>query len=209
MPPGFPMPKLLGDLPRPPFHGIPNSFLPQLPTSLAMSNPSLNHPEHFPFSPFGFPGPLNRPRDLSPSREAHRPRSASPPRDHRPPPPLLHPAILAAQSPDFPHIRPHHNDLENRPASETSSDDFKFEKMEFGNSQFSLGNMSGKFVNEYILVLYWRNHPLLMLFISITFSLRFHFKACWSHFTISWFSFYFLAWPAELGRTNCPRTPQA
>ena len=27
---------------------------------------------------------------------------------------------------------------------------------------------------------------------------HFHFKAQWSHFTISWFSFYFLAWPAEL-----------
>merc|ERR1719384_1719612 len=53
-----------------------------------MSNPSLNHPEHFPFSPFGFPGPLNRPRDLSPPRDHNRPRSASPPRDHRPPPPL-------------------------------------------------------------------------------------------------------------------------
>eukprot|EP00090_Calanus_glacialis_P046987 TRINITY_DN9510_c0_g1_i1.p1 TRINITY_DN9510_c0_g1~~TRINITY_DN9510_c0_g1_i1.p1 ORF type:complete len:906 (-),score=219.41 TRINITY_DN9510_c0_g1_i1:1251-3563(-) len=149
MPPGFHMPKLLGDLPRPPFHGIPNSFLPHIPTSLTMSNPSLNHPDHFPFSPFGFPGPLNRPRDLSPPRDHHRPRSASPPRDHRPPPQLLHPAILAAQShqshqsPDFSHMRHHHNDIDNRPASETSSDDFKFEKMEFGSSQFSLGNMSG------------------------------------------------------------------
>merc|ERR1719350_264873 len=144
MPPGFPMPKLLGDLPRPPFHGIPNSFLPHIPTSLPMSNPSLNHHDHFPFSPFGFPGPLNRPRDLSPPRDHTRPRSASPPRDHRPPPPLLHPAILAAQAPDFSMRHHHHNDMENRPASETSSDDFKFEKMEFG-SQFSLGNMSGGF----------------------------------------------------------------
>jgi len=146
MPPGFHMPKLLGDLPRPPFHGIPNSFLPHIPTSLAMSNPSLNHPDHFPFSPFGFPGPLNRPRDLSPPRDHHRPRSASPPRDHRPPPQLLHPAILAAQSPDFSHMRhPHMRDIDidNRPASETSSDDFKFEMKEFNSSQFSLGNMSG------------------------------------------------------------------
>merc|ERR1712117_422499 len=42
-------------------------------------------------------------------------------------------------------MRHPHNDIENRPASETSSDDFKFEKMEFSNSQFSLGNMSGGF----------------------------------------------------------------
>ena len=136
MPPGFHMPKLLADLPRPPFHP---SFLPNIPTSL---NPGLPHPDHFPFSPFGFPGPLNRPRDLSPPRES-RPRSASPPRDTRPPPPLLHPAILAAQAPDFHHIR-HHAAEEGRPASETSSDDLKFEKMDFGNSPFSLGNMSGE-----------------------------------------------------------------
>ena len=153
MPPGFHMPKLLGDLPRPPFHGIPNSFLPHIPTSLAMSNPSLNHPEHFPFSPFGFPGPLNRPRDLSPPRDHNRPRSASPPRDHRPPPPLLHPAILAAQGSDFSSMRHPHNDIDNRPASETSSDDFKFEKMEFSNSPFSLGNISGKLFFLYIFVL--------------------------------------------------------
>ena len=121
-----------GFLPRPPFPGLPGSFLPNIPTSL---NPSLSHPDHFPFSPFGFPGPLNRPRDLSPP--SSRPRSASPPRDTRPPPPLLHPAILAAQSPDFPHMR--HN--EDRPSSEAGSDDLK---MEFGNSPFSLGNMSGK-----------------------------------------------------------------
>merc|ERR1712012_983252 len=122
-----------GFLPRPPFPGLPGSFLPNIPTSL---NPSLSHPaDHFPFSPFGFPGPLNRPRDLSPPS---RPRSASPPRDTRPPPPLIHPAILAAQSPDFPH-RLHHND-DNRPSSEAGSDDLK---MEFGNSPFSLGNMSG------------------------------------------------------------------
>ena len=127
MPPGF--------LPRPPFPGMPGSFLPNIPTSLT---PSLNHPaEHFPFSPFGFPGPLNRPRDLSPPS---RPRSASPPRDTRPPPPLIHPAILAAHSPDFPHhLRQHHED--NTPSSETGSDDLK---MEFGSSPFSLGNMSGK-----------------------------------------------------------------
>ena len=124
-----------GFLPRPPFPGLPGSFLPNIPTSL---NPSLSHPaDHFPFSPFGFPGPLNRPRDLSPPS---RPRSASPPRDTRPPPPLIHPAILAAQSPDFSH-RIHHND-DNRPSSEAGSDDLK---MEFGNSPFSLGNMSGKF----------------------------------------------------------------
>ena len=101
-----------GFLPRPPFPGLPGSFLPNIPTSL---NPSLSHPDHFPFSPFGFPGPLNRPRDLSPP--SSRPRSASPPRDTRPPPPLLHPAILAAQSPDFPHMR--HN--EDRPSSEAGS----------------------------------------------------------------------------------------
>merc|ERR550539_1732820 len=131
MPPGF--------LPRPPFPGMPGSFLPNIPTSLT---PSLNHPaEHFPFSPFGFPGALNRPRDLSPPS---RPRSASPPRDTRPPPPLIHPAILAAHSahsPGFPHLRPsHHHHDDNTPSSETGSDDLK---MEFGSSPFSLGNMSG------------------------------------------------------------------
>merc|ERR550539_1153008 len=108
MPPGF--------LPRPPFPGMPGSFLPNIPTSLT---PSLNNPaEHFPFIPFGFPGHLNRPRDLSPPS---RPRSASPPRDPRPPPPLIHPAILAAHSPDFPHMR-HLND-DQRPSSEAGSDD--------------------------------------------------------------------------------------
>ena len=130
MPPGF--------LPRPPFPGMPGSFLPNIPTSLTPSLSSLNNPaEHFPFSPFGFPGHLNRPRDLSPPS---RPRSASPPRDPRPPPPLIHPAILAAHSPDFPHMRQHNDD--NTPSSETGSDDLK---MEFGNSPFSLGNMSGQF----------------------------------------------------------------
>ena len=124
-----------GFLPRPPFPGLPGSFLPNIPTSL---NPSLSHPgDHFPFSPFGFPGPLSRGRDLSPP--SSRPRSASPPRDPRPPPPLIHPAILAAQSPDFPHMR-HLND-DQRPSSEAGSDDMK---MEFGSSPFSLGNMSGK-----------------------------------------------------------------
>ena len=132
MPPGF--------LPRPPFPGMPGSFLPNIPTSLT---PSLNHPaEHFPFSPFGFPGPLNRPRDLSPPS---RPRSASPPRDTRPPPPLIHPAILAAHSPDFPHLRQHHHD-DNTPSSETGSDDLK---MEFGSSPFSLGNMSGQSSSQF------------------------------------------------------------
>ena len=123
-----------GFLPRPPFLGLPGSFPPNIPTSL---NPSLSHPaEHFPFSPFGFPGPLTRPRDLSPPS---RPRSASPPRDTRPPPPLIHPALLAAQSPDFPHMRP--ETLDNRASSEAGSDDLK---MEIGNSPFSLGNMSGE-----------------------------------------------------------------
>merc|ERR1711962_1812685 len=97
MPPGFPLPKLLEEMPRPPFHPLP---FPPIPTSAG--HPSL--PQQFPFSPFGFPGPLGRPRDFSPPEE-QRPRSASPPRDHRPPPPLLHPAILAAQSPDFAHMK--------------------------------------------------------------------------------------------------------
>ena len=141
MPPGFPLPKLLEEMPRPPFHHLP---FPTIPTSAG--HPSL--PQQFPFSPFGFPGPLGRPRDFSPPEE-QRPRSASPPRDHRPPPPLLHPAILAAQSPDFAHMK-HVQDRENdRPVSETSSDDLtkfdsKFDRMDFGNSPFSMASMSGK-----------------------------------------------------------------
>jgi len=139
MPPGFPLPKLLEEMPRPPFHHLP---FPTIPTSAG--HPSL--PQQFPFSPFGFPGPLGRPRDFSPPEE-QRPRSASPPRDHRPPPPLLHPAILAAQSPDFAHMK-HVQDRENdRPVSETSSDDLtkfdsKFDRMDFGNSPFSMASMS-------------------------------------------------------------------
>jgi len=148
MPPGFPMPKLLGDLPRPPFPGVlPPAFLPNIPTSA--THGMLSHHPHlhqeFPFNPF-FPGHLNRPRDLSPPIREPRPRSASPPRDHRPPPPLLHPAILAAQSPEFGgHLKhmPSHDPDMNRPASSTSSDEFKFEKMEFGQSPFSLANMAG------------------------------------------------------------------
>jgi len=139
MPPGFPLPKLLEEMPRPPFHHLP---FPTIPTSAG--HPSL--PQQFPFSPFGFPGPLGRPRDFSPPEEP-RPRSASPPRDHRPPPPLLHPAILAAQSPDFAHMK-HVQERENdRPVSETSSDDLtkfdsKFDRMDFGNSPFSMASMS-------------------------------------------------------------------
>merc|ERR1711963_517727 len=139
MPPGFPLPKLLEDMPRPPFHHLP---FPSIPTSAG--HPGL--PQQFPFSPFGFPGPLGRPRDFSPPEEP-RPRSASPPRDHRPPPPLLHPAILAAQSPDFAHMK-HVQERENdRPVSETSSDDLtkfdsKFDRMDFGNSPFSMASMS-------------------------------------------------------------------
>ena len=141
MPPGFPLPKLLEDMPRPPFHHLP---FPSIPTSAG--HPGL--PQQFPFSPFGFPGPLGRPRDFSPPEE-QRPRSASPPRDHRPPPPLLHPAILAAQSPDFAHMK-HQQDREHdRPVSETSSDDLtkfdsKFDRMDFGQSPFSMASMSGK-----------------------------------------------------------------
>jgi hypothetical protein len=140
MPPGFPLPKLLEDMPRPPFHHLP---FPSIPTSAG--HPGL--PQQFPFSPFGFPGPLGRPRDFSPPQE-QRPRSASPPRDHRPPPPLLHPAILAAQSPDFAHMK-HQQDREmhDRPVSETSSDDLtkfdsKFDRMDFGQSPFSMASMS-------------------------------------------------------------------
>jgi len=139
MPPGFPLPKLLEDMPRPPFHHLP---FPSIPTSAG--HPGL--PQQFPFSPFGFPGPLGRPRDFSPPEE-QRPRSASPPRDHRPPPPLLHPAILAAQSPDFAHMK-HQQDREHdRPVSETSSDDLtkfdsKFDRMDFGQSPFSMASMS-------------------------------------------------------------------
>merc|ERR1711963_735007 len=139
MPPGFPLPKLLEEMPRPPFHHLP---FPTIPTSAG--HPSL--PQQFPFSPFGFPGPLGRPRDFSPPEEP-RPRSASPPRDHRPPPPLLHPAILAAQSPDFARMK-HVQERENdRPVSETSSDDLtkfdsKFDRVDFGNSPFSMASMS-------------------------------------------------------------------
>ena len=140
MPPGFPLPKLLEDMPRPPFHHLP---FPNIPTSVG--HPGL--PQQFPFSPFGFPGPLGRPRDFSPPQE-QRPRSASPPRDHRPPPPLLHPAILAAQSPDFAHMK-QDRELHDRPLSETSSDDLtkfdsKFDRMDFGQSPFSMASMSGK-----------------------------------------------------------------
>ena len=130
MPPGFPMPKLLEDMPRPPFHHLP--FPP--PTSMH---------QQFPFNPFGFPGPLGRPRDFSPPGE-NRPRSASPPRDHRPPPPLLHPALLAVQTPDFGHMKHHDRSELDRPVSETSSDDFKFDKMDFAQSPFSMAGMSGK-----------------------------------------------------------------
>ena len=140
-----------GFLPRPPFPGLPGSLpFPSIPTSLA---PSLGHPtpEHFPFSPFGFPGPLgaHRPRDLVSPPTVSRPRSASPPRDPRPPPPLLHPALLAAQSPDFaPHHIRHKMDFEAdpRPSSEAGSDDMK---MEFGSSPFSLGNMSGEWTQSH------------------------------------------------------------
>ena len=125
-----------GFLPRPPFPGPLGSFLPNIPTSLPISHPG----DHFPFSPFGFPGPLSRGRDQSPP--SSRPRSASPPRDPRPPPPLIHPALLAAQSPDFPHHMRHIQDQDmQRPSSEAGSDDMK---MDFGSSPFSLGNMSGK-----------------------------------------------------------------
>ena len=137
MPPGFPLPKLMDDMPRPPFHHLP---FPSIPTSLPQ-HPGLH--QQFPFNPFGFPGPLGRPRDFSPPGEV-RPRSASPPRDHRPPPPLLHPAILAAQSPDFGHNKHHDREREDGPVSETSSDDFKFDKMDFGQSPFSMASMSGK-----------------------------------------------------------------
>ena len=141
MPPGFPLPKLLEDMPRPPFHHLP---FPSIPTSAG--HPGL--PQQFPFSPFGFPGPLGRPRDFSPPEE-QRPRSASPPRDHRPPPPLLHPAILAAQSPDFAHMKHQQEREHDRPVSETSSDDLtkfdsKFDRMDFGQSPFSMASMSGK-----------------------------------------------------------------
>ena len=125
-----------GFLPRPPFPGPLGSFLPNIPTSLPISHPG----DHFPFSPFGFPGPLRR--DASPP--SSRPRSASPPRDPRPPPPLIHPALLAAQSPDFPHHMRHIQDQDMgqpRPSSEAGSDDMK---MDFGSSPFSLGNMSGE-----------------------------------------------------------------
>ena len=122
-----------GFLPRPPFPGPLGSFLPNIPTSLPMSHPG----DHFPFSPFGFPGPLSRGREQSPP--SSRPRSASPPRDPRPPPPLIHPALLAAQSPDFPHMRHLQDQDMLRPSSEAGSDDMK---MDFGNSPFSLGNMS-------------------------------------------------------------------
>jgi len=137
MPPGFPLPKLLEDMPRPPFHHLP---FPSIPTSAG--HPGL--PQQFPFSPFGFPGPLGRPRDFSPPEEP-RPRSASPPRDHRPPPPLLHPAILAAQSPDFANMKVDRE--HDRPVSETSSDDLtkfdsKFDRMDFGQSPFSMASMS-------------------------------------------------------------------
>ena len=125
-----------GFLPSPPFPGPLGSFLPNIPTSLPISHPG----DHFPFSPFGFPGPLSRGREQSPP--SSRPRSASPPRDPRPPPPLIHPALLAAQSPDFPHHMRHIQDQDmQRPSSEAGSDDMK---MDFGSSPFSLGNMSGK-----------------------------------------------------------------
>lgn len=135
-PPGFPMPKNLDHFPRPPFHGIPPSLIPSLPNSLAsITNPSLNE---FPLGPFGFP--MSRVRDLSPPPKEHRPRSVSPPADHRPPPPLLHPAILAAQSrgsPDF----SFKSEFEHRPPSDNNSDDYRFDTPT--NTPFSLANMSG------------------------------------------------------------------
>ena len=131
VPPGFPMPKHL-EFPRPPFPVLPPSLLPSIPTS--------HH--DFPFSPFGFPGHMNRARDLSPPSKPERERSISPPTDNRPPPPLLHPAILAAQSPEFSHLRQDHQD-HHRPASEeTNSDDFRFDTPT--QSPFSLANMSGE-----------------------------------------------------------------
>ena len=119
------LPKHLAELPRPPF-------------------PGLMHPAaapDFPFPPFPFnPNhhPLNRPRDLSPPAE--RPRSASPPRDTRPPPPLLHPAMLAAQSPELGF---------DRPVSRTSSDDLPrggggYSSASEGQTPFSLASMSGQ-----------------------------------------------------------------
>ena len=122
MPHGFPLPKHLVDLPRPPFPGLPPSLLHSLPS------------HDFPFPPFGFPGAhhLNRPRDLSPPME--RARSASPPRDSRPPPPLLHPGMMAGHSPDM---------REERPVSRTSSDDMRFDTPG-GHTPFSLASMSGK-----------------------------------------------------------------
>ena len=186
MPPGFPLPKLLEDMPRPPFHHLP---FPSIPTSAG--HPGL--PQQFPFSPFGFPGPLGRPRDFSPPQE-QRPRSASPPRDHRPPPPLLHPAILAAQSPDFAHMK--HDREHDRPVSETSSDDLtkfdsKFDRMDFGQSPFSMASMSGKKP----LCHFRQNAPPrqsdLLHSPPPAPAFRFHFKARWSHsppFTLSWLS---------------------
>lgn len=123
--PGFPgLPKHLADLPRPPFPGLPPHLLQSLPA------------HDFPFPPFGFPpaaaaaAALNRPRDLSPPH-SDRARSASPPRDTRPPPPLLHPGLLAASP------------AEDRPLSRTSSgDDLRFDTPG-GHTPFSLASMSG------------------------------------------------------------------
>ena len=119
---------------RPPF--LPPSLLPT----------SLGGPDHFPFSPFGFPGHLsaaNRPRDLSPP--SRRPRSVSPPRDtSRPPPPLLH--HQPQLSPDFSAAMK--AELE-RPGSGASSgtEDMRFDTPGAGghHTAFSLASMAGEF----------------------------------------------------------------
>ena len=123
VPHGFP--KHLADLPRPPFPGLTHSLLPHIPTSLAPD---------FPFHPFPFHPHLNRPRDLSPPHE--RARSASPPRDTRPPPPLLHPSMLAVHSPEM-----NLKGGDERSISRSSSDDLRFDTP--GNTGFSLASMSG------------------------------------------------------------------
>ena len=134
-------------LARPPF--LPPSLLP---TSLGGPIGS----DHFPFSPFGFPGPHHlgqRPRDLSPPPSlsgGRRPRSVSPPRDtSRPPPPLLHPASLLAassgqqqHSPDFSAAMK--AELERPGSGDSSTEDLRFDTPGHHHPAFSLASMAGK-----------------------------------------------------------------